>query len=168
MQVASSSALSSQLQALGIAALNQYQANGDFSFTVGGASANGDGGGASAGSSATGPAMTGSFSGASLIAVGTMSNGQLDPFSPQQIQSEEDMVANMRQQSFADSLQNFLNLSQASSPDGQIAASSYSDQQSFTGDNGLVSVAFNASYSLDPSGAGLPDSPPGTMQSITA
>ncbi|THD64341.1 hypothetical protein [Phenylobacterium sp.] len=152
MQVGSSAGMSPQLQALGSAALNKYQSGGDFSFTVD------DGGG---------DQLSGNTQSGSLIAVGTISpNGQMDPFSPAQVQSEENMVANMGQASFADSLQNFLTLAQAGSPNGQVAASSYSDQQQFTGDNGLVSAYFNTSFSLDPAGGGEPGSSPTSTQSI--
>jgi hypothetical protein len=59
------------------------------------------------------------------------------------------MVANMGQISFADSLQNFLALAQAGSPNGEVGASSYTDQQQFVGDNGLVSTYFDTSFSLN-------------------
>lgn len=167
MQVQSST-LWPQLQALQSAALNQYQ-GGDFSFTVGGDSGSGGGSASSASSSAGstgsgGPQLSGSFQTSSLIAVGTMQNGKLDPFSAAQIQSEESMEANAGQLSYEDSLQNFLTLAQAGSPNGQIAASSYTDQQSFVGDNGLISASYNTSFSLSPSGGAQQSS----MQPITA
>jgi hypothetical protein len=151
--------LSPQMQALGSAALSKYQSDDDFDFTV---DDSGDASGASAtGSTGAGAQLSGSLKSGSLIAVGTMSaDGQMVPFSAAQVQGEEAMAANMRQISFADSLQNFLTLAQAGSPDGQVGASSYSDQQQFTGDNGLVSTFSDTSFSLNPGSRG------GATQSI--
>ncbi len=151
MQISSTAALSPQLQALGSAALSKYQSGDNFTFTVddnGGGNANNS---SDAGSTGVGDQLSGSSKSGSLIAVGAMTpGGQLDPFSLTQIQSEEAMVANMGQISFADSLQNFLALAQAESPNGEVGASSYTDQQQFVGDNGLVSTYFDTSFSLNP------------------
>jgi hypothetical protein len=159
MQVGSSSSLAAQLQALESAAQAQYQAGSDFDFMVGqaGAASSGPAGGAAGASSGdptagatTGAAgagqLSGSFQSTSLIAVGTVgANGAVQMFSPQQIQGEEDDVAKMRQSAFTDSLQNFMTLAQEG---GQMGASSYTDQSSFTGDNGLISASFNSQFSL--------------------
>jgi hypothetical protein len=171
MQIGSPSALSPQLQALGSAALGAYQGADDFDFSIGdpedGASGASGAPGA-AGGAASGATLSGSMKSSSLIAVGTIdANGQMVPFSAAQVQGEEAMVSNMRQVSFADSLQNFLTLAQAGSPDGQVATSTYSDQQQFTGDNGLVSASFDTSFSLTSPGGGDP-STPGSTRSITA
>jgi hypothetical protein len=165
MQVGSSSLLP-QLQTLGSAALKKYESGGDFSFTVDDSdSADGS---ADAGASGGGDKLSGTFQTASLVAVGTMTaDGKLQPYSAAQVQGEEDMVANMGQIAFADSLQNFLTLAQAGSSSGQLAASSYSDQQSFIGDNGLVSATYSTSFSLSPGGS-QPYSTPGSTTSITA
>jgi hypothetical protein len=168
MQVGSST-LSPLLQALQSAALNQYQAGGDFGFSVGGP---GDGASDGDGSSGAGPAgsggqLSGSFKPLSLIAVGAMSaDGQLIPFSSAQIQSEEAMAANAQKIQFEDSLQNFLTLAQAGSANGQVGPASYRDQQQFVGDNGLVSVSSDTSFSLSPSGGGQQGSPSAPTQSI--
>jgi len=162
----SGATLSPQIQALGSAALNKYQSGGNFSFNV-----NDSGSGSScAGSTAAGDQLSGSFKTESLIAVGTMTpSGQLDPFSSAQIQSEQAMVANMGQISFADSLQNFLALAQAGSPNGEVGTSSFTDQQQFVGDNGLVSVSFNTSFSLNSANGGAQQgSSPGSTLSVTA
>jgi hypothetical protein len=169
MQVQSQTTLWPQLQALQSAALNQYQSGGNFSFTVGGGSGSSANSSSSAGSTGAGPQLSGSFKSGSLIAVGTMSNGQLDPFSSQQVQSEETMLANARQLSYEDSLQNFMTLAQAGSPNGQIAASSYTDQQQFVGDNGMISASFDTSFSLSPASGGAQQSSSSTlMQPIVA
>ncbi|MEJ0066222.1 MAG: hypothetical protein WDM85_13070 [Caulobacteraceae bacterium] len=164
MQVGSSTTLSQELQALGSAALDQYQGGGDFSFTVG------DTGDSSAGAGAAGAAnlLSGTFKPESLVAVGTMTpDGQLVPFSAAQVQSEENMVANMSHISYADSLQNFLALAQAGSANGQAGASSYSDQQQFVGDNGLVSANFDTSFSLNLADGAEQTSSSTSRQSIT-
>src|ERR1700761_8958209 len=135
MQVGSSAGLWPQLQALGGAALNQFQ-GGAFSFNVDDSD---DDGASGAGSTGAGDQLSGSSKSGSLIAVGTMSaSGKLTPFSAAQVQSEETMAAKMSQISFADSLQNFLTLAQAGSPSGQLAGASMTDQQSYTADNGLI------------------------------
>jgi hypothetical protein len=84
-----------------------------------------------------------------------MSDGTLKPFSSPQIQADESALAGVRQTAYADSLQNFLLLAQASSTNGQIGACSYSDQQQFSGDNGLISASFNTSLSLEPTSASV-------------
>ncbi len=163
MQVgSSSSSLSAQLQALQSAALGQYQAGSDFDFMVGQAgdassgddssSATGSATGAAAGSTpgATPGAgqLSGSFQSSSLYAVGTMgSNGVMQMFSPQQIQSEQDDLSKMRQSAYSDSLSNFMTLAQEG---GQMGGSSYTDQQSFTGDNGMISASFSSQFALGP------------------
>jgi hypothetical protein len=168
MQIGSPSALSPQLQALGSAALGAYQGADDFDFSIGDPEDGASGAPGAAGGAASGATLSGSMKSSSLIAVGTIdANGQMVPFSAAQVQSEEAMASNMRQVSFADSLQNFLTLAQASSPDGQVATSTYSDQQQFTGDNGLVSASFDTSFSLTSPGGGAP-STPGSTRSITA
>jgi hypothetical protein len=142
---------------------------GDFSFTVGDTGAGGSSAASSpsAASTGAGAQLSGSVQTDSLIAVGTMTaDGQMIPFSSAQVQSEEAMAANVGQLSYADSLQNFLTLAQAGSPDGQVSASSYKDSQQFTGDNGLIGVASFANYSLSPTGD---DAQQGSSsQSITA
>jgi hypothetical protein len=160
-----SNQMSPQLQALGSAALKKYQSGSNFSFTV-----NDSGTGTCSSGAAASDQLSGSVTTSSLIAVGTMTpGGQLDPFSSAQIQSEETMVANMGQISFADSLQNFLALAQAGSPNGEVTASSYTDQQQFVGDNGLVSMSYNTSFSLKPASDGTQQSSsPGSTLSITA
>ena len=142
----SSGTLSPQLQALGSAVLNTYQSGGNFSFNANYSGTSSS----SAESTSASDQLSGNVKTESLIAVGTMTpNGQLDPFSPAQIQSEDAIVANMGQISFADSLQNFLALSQAGSQNGEVGVSSYTDQQQFVGDNGLVSMSINTRFSLD-------------------
>jgi hypothetical protein len=147
MQIGSSSPLPTQLQTLENAALGKYQNGQDFNFVLNGLT--GETSGAS-GSSGSGYDLSGAFQAGSLIAVGTMSNGVLQPFSSQQIQDEESSLAEMRQTAFTDSLQNFLSMAQESSVNGQIGSCSYSDQQEFTGDNGLISASFDTSLSLNP------------------
>lgn len=177
MQVGSTSSLSSQLQALENAALGQYQSTQNFNFLLTQANQTDDsssssdsassGGGSSssssdsasqssASSSAGGYQLSGSFTGASVYAVGTFgTDGQLNYFSPQQIQSEQDAIATVRQSSYADALQNFMTLSQAG---GQIGSGTYNDQVSFTADNGLVGGNFDTSLTLKPVGGGVPSS----------
>jgi hypothetical protein len=169
MQVGSSAMLP-QLQALGSAALNKYQSGGNFSFTVDDNAGSNVNSSSSTGSTSAGNQLSGSSKFGSLIAVGTLTpGGQLTPFSSAQIQSEETMVANMGQISYADSLQNFLTLAQAGSSNGQVGASSYTDQQQFVGDNGLVSTYFDTSFSLNPAGSGAQqNSSSASTLSITA
>lgn len=170
---ASGTTLSQQLQALESATLSKYQNGNNFKFDV--SDGAGDAGASSTDASttkstATGDQLSGSFTSDALIAVGTITpDGKLDPFSSAQVQSEMAMVANMGQISFADSLQNYLALAQAGSPTGEISASSYSDQQRFVGDNGLVSVAYNTSFALQPAGGTTESVPsPGSTLSTTA
>jgi len=107
----------------------------------------------SSSSGSSGYQLTGSFTGGSLIAVGTMNpDGTMTPFSRAQVQSEEDLASNARQSAYGNALQNFMALNQASG--GQI--DSVSDQESFTADNGLVSGNYDASLTLKPVGGGVP------------
>jgi hypothetical protein len=151
MQVGSSTSLSAQLQALESAAQTQYQDGGDFDFMVGQASGSGSVGSSSSSSSSSGAAgsdgqLSGSFQSSSIMAVGTVgANGVVSLFSPQQIQDEQHDLAKMRQSAFSDSLSNFMTLAQAG---GQMGTSSYTDQQSFTGDNGAISANFSSQFSL--------------------
>ncbi len=157
MQVGSTgSSLQSQLRALENAALGQYQAGQNFSLLLqtGGNSSTSSSSSSSSSSSGSGFQMSGSFTGGSLIAVGTMgANGQMTPFSQQQVQSEEDVANNARQSAYGSALQNFMTLSQAG---GQI--DSFNDQESFTADNGLVSGNYDTSLTLKPVGGGVPSS----------
>ena len=171
MKVGSTNDLSSQLQALENAALGQYQSSQNFNFLLqqagqtdqaGGGSASSSSSSTSSGSSTSsqsssssgGYELSGSFTGSSLYAVGTFgADGQLNYFSPQQIQSEQNAIATVRQSSYADALQNFMTLSQAG---GQIGGGSYNDQVSFTADNGLVGGNFDTSLTLKPVGGGVP------------
>jgi hypothetical protein len=171
MQVGSSTGPSAQLQALENAAAGKYQTGQDFSFLlqlangtvsdastapVSAASSSGsssgdttDTGSSNAGSSSSGSyLMSGSVQQGSLIAVGTMtSSGQMVPFSQQQVQSEEAAANNASQTAYSDSLQNFMTLSQAS---GQMEATTLSDKEQFTADNGLVSGFIDTNFSLKP------------------
>jgi hypothetical protein len=156
VQVGSSSPLSGQFQELESAAVGKYQDGQDFNFILNEVAGNGGGASSSSGAAtaAGGYSLSGGFQSGSLIAVGTMSNGRLQPFSSQQIQSEESALTSMGQTAYADSLQNFLSLAQASSLNGQIGACSYNDQQQFCGDNGLISASFDTNLSLNPASAG--------------
>jgi len=163
----SGSSLSSQLQALENAALGQYQSSGNFNFLLQQANQTDDSSGSTSTSSSSssstsssssssnsngGYQLSGSFVGSSLIAVGTMGpNGQMTPFSQAQVQSEESLANNARQTAYGNALQNFMALSKAG---GQL--DSFSDQESFTADNGLVSGNFDTSLSLKPVGGGVP------------
>lgn len=169
MQIGSSNSLSAQLKALENAALGQYQSNQDFSLLVqqagGGTSADQSSStdssadsssstdSSSSSSSSGGYQLSGTFSGSSVIAVGTMSNGQLVPFSQAQIQSEEAAVATARQNAYANALQNFMTLSEAG---GQLGTTTFTDKEQFTADNGLVGGNFDTSLSLKPVGGGVP------------
>jgi hypothetical protein len=77
-------------------------------------------------------------------------DGQVTLFPQAQIQSEESDLAQMRQTSYSDSLQNFMMLAQAGETNGQVGAATYADQQQFTGDNGLISASFDTSLTLTP------------------
>ncbi|HMA50588.1 MAG TPA: hypothetical protein VKP60_12595 [Magnetospirillaceae bacterium] len=165
MKIGSTNDLSSQLQALENAALGQYQSSQNFNFLLqqtgqtgqadsSSASSSSSSSTSSQSSSASGYQLAGSFTGGSIYAVGTFgANGQLNYFSPQQIQSEQNAIATVRQSSYADALQNFMTLSQAG---GQIGGGSYNDQVSFTADNGLVGGNFDTSLTLKPVGGGVP------------
>lgn len=171
MKVGSTNDLSSQLQALETAALGQYQSNQGFNFLLqqanqtdgsgGSSSSSGKSGSSSSSSSSTsqtsgssGYQLSGSFTGDALIAVGTMSaNGQMTPFSQQQVQSEESAVASARKSAYANALQNFMTLSQAS---GQMSGGTFTDQQSYVSANGMVSANFDTSLTLKPVGGGVP------------
>ena len=88
-----------------------------------------------------------------MIAVGTMNaDGTMTPFSQAQVQSEEDLANNARQTAYGNALQNFMALNQAAG--GQI--NSFTDQESFTADNGLVGGNYDTSLSLKPVGGGVP------------
>jgi hypothetical protein len=167
MQVGSSgSSLQSQLQALENAALGQYQAGQDFSLllqTGGNSSSNSSTSSSSSGGTSTssssstssdtsGYQLSGSFTGASVIAVGTMNpDGTMTPFSQAQVQSEEDLANNARKAAYGNALQNFMALSQAG---GQI--DSFTDRESFTADNGLVGGNYETSLTLKSVGGGVP------------
>ncbi len=171
MQVGSSSTLTSQMQTLENAALGKYQDSQDFSFLLqtdqsgnldssSGSSDSGSSGSSSSGSTdtgtdtSTGYQMSGSFTGGSIYAVGTMNaNGQMTPFSQQQIQSEQDAIQTQRKAAYSDALQNFMTLSQAS---GQLANTTMNDQVQFTGDNGLIGGSFDTSLSLKTVGGSVP------------
>jgi hypothetical protein len=73
------------------------------------------------------------------------------PFSPQQVQSEETAVNAAGNAAYSNALQNFLMLSQAG---GQTGATSLSDHEQFTADNGLIAGSFDTSFSLEPVGGG--------------
>ncbi len=155
MQVGSARSLQAQLQSLENAALGQYQGGQPFSFALDQATqAAGGSTGASdsTGSTGTSPAgLSGRFSGGYLYAVGTMGpDGQMVPYSAQQVQSEIAAAQNVQKTAYGDSLQNFLALAQAADPAGQIGAASYSDQQNFVGDNGNISVQTDTSFALKP------------------
>jgi hypothetical protein len=153
MQVNSSTGLSAQLQALETAALKQQQA-ASSGFAVPTPQ--------TAGSSATtinatsgGQQLNSSFQMSSLVAVGTVgANGQVQLFSQDQIDGEYAAVAKMGQTAYANALQNFMTLSQQADTTGQPATSSYTDQASFVGDNGLISANFDSSFTLGPAGGG--------------
>ena len=164
MQVGSSgSSLQSQLEALENAARGQYQAGQDFSLLLqtGGNSSTSSSSSSSSsstsnsGTSSSGPSgyqLSGSFTGASVIAVGTMNpDGTMTPFSQAQVQSEENLANNARQTAYGNALQNFMALSQAG---GQI--DSFTDRESFTADNGLVGGNYETSLTLKPVGGGVP------------
>jgi hypothetical protein len=182
MQVGSSgNSLQSQLQALESAALGQYQSSQlgqSFNFLLqtadNGSSSSSSSSTSSSSSSSTsssssssstasqssstgsgsGYQLSGSFTSDSLIAVGTMGPNGLIPFSQQQVQSEENSVASAGQSAYADALQNFMTLSQASGQQG----GTYTDQQSYTSANGMVSANFDTSLTLKPVGGGVPSS----------
>jgi hypothetical protein len=158
MRVNSSAGLSAQLQALENAALSQYANGPSFAQAAGqvaGASATQQAEGASnttVNATSGGQTLTGSFRAFSLVAVGTLGpDGQMQLFPQSQIDSEYASVNQMAQTAYANSLQNFLSLSQQADPTGQVAASSYSDQAHFIGDNGLISTGYDANYALNPS-----------------
>jgi hypothetical protein len=148
MQVGSTSGLSASLQSLEISAQNQYQANGDFSFAVDQAmAAQGTGGSSPSGGASK---LSGSFQSSSVYAVGTFgADGHVNLFSQQQIQQELGELANARETSYGDTLQNFLTLAQAASPDGgPTQPASLTDTQQFTGDNGLIGGSFTTHLEL--------------------
>jgi hypothetical protein len=171
MQV-SGSALSAPFQQIENSVMSEFESNqgADFSFLLnmpdsGGASSSDDSASTSASaasSSSAGSTASSSSSGSSsgyqvsgssqssmLYAVGTMNpDGSLNMFSPQQIADEKATASKMNQQAFADSLQNFLTLAQAGDSNGQIANASFTDQQSFVGDNGLISGGSQTSFSV--------------------
>lgn len=159
MQVNSSAGLSAQLQALENAALSQYGNGPSFAQAAqqaAGGSTTPAGGSSTTTVNATsgGQTLTGSFRATSLVAVGTLGpDGQMQLFPQSQIDSEYASVAQMAKSAYANSLQNFLSLSQQADPTGQGAASSYSDQAHFIGDNGLISTGYDANYALNPSGS---------------
>jgi hypothetical protein len=74
-------------------------------------------------------------------------------FPQSQIDSEYASVNQMAQTAYANSLQNFMTLSQQADPTGQGGPSSYTDKASFIGDNGMISVGYDANYALNPSGS---------------
>lgn len=180
MQVGSSTSSASQLQALENAALGAYQSNQDFSFLLqatqsgqvtGSETTDGSSGSSgstssfsSSGSSTSGSSsassssdggwqLSGSITGGEVYAVGTMTGGVLQPFSQQQIQGELNAIDKVRQTAYADSLQNFMTLSEAG---GQMGGGTYSDHVEFTADNGLVGGNFDTSFSLKPVGGAVP------------
>ncbi|HTH96023.1 MAG TPA: hypothetical protein VL574_01330 [Stellaceae bacterium] len=138
------------MQALENAALGQYRSGPSFDVALN--AAMGADGSTVAGSGAAGDMqLSGTFKGESLIAVGRMdADGQMIPFSAEQVQKEETAAASMQQTSYADSLHNFLLLAQESSTNGQIGPASYTDHQSFVGDDGLISTSYDTSLSLNP------------------
>jgi hypothetical protein len=148
MQVAPPNNLSPQLQSLGSAALGKYQSGQDFNFLLDAASTSAGGNGQSSTAAGNSFVMSGSFRPTSLVAVGTIGpGGTLKPFSPEQVQNEEAAVNQESASAYADALQNFLTLSQAS---GQMGTTTLSDHQEFTADDGLISGSFDTSFSLKP------------------
>ena len=154
MQVTSSSISADLLQSLIAAARKKYQAGQNFDFDVSGQDANSASSASSASSSANSsaqgsPAISGSFQSASLVAVGTFSpDGTYNPFPKAQVDQEEAQVADYRQSTYADALQNFMTLAQIGSTGGSVGSASYSDTQSFTSSNGLVSGSFKSNFDL--------------------
>ena len=158
MQIGSSSDLAKQLQALQNAANGQSQSGSDFSLLMqtggSGASPAISSGSSESSSSSDGWQLSSSSTTDSLIAVGTMgANGQMTPFSQQQIQSEEQAVAKAGKNAYSDALQNFMTLSQAS---GQLSGGTYTDQQSYVASNGMVAANFDTTLTLKPVGGGIP------------
>jgi hypothetical protein len=150
MQVGSAPGTSAALSALQTSAQDQYQDGSDFSFALTQAMA-GQGG-------ATSPTLTlaGDFQSSSVYAVGTVgADGQVNLFSQEQIQQEQGALANARKLAYANALQNFLTLAQATSPTSEpLQASSLTDEQQFVGDNGLISASFTSQLSLQPGSGG--------------
>lgn len=171
MQVGSSGDLASQLQTLENAALGKYQDSQGFNFLLqqadqtdqagGSSSSSGTSSGstnqASSGSSSGSPggyAFSGSFTGTSLIAVGTFgADGHMIPFSQQQIQSEYAAVANAGKSAYANALQNFMTLSEAG---GQLSTGTLTDHESYSSGDGMVSANFDTSLTLKTVGGGVP------------
>ena len=117
MQVGSSNDLAKQMQALQNAALGQSQGGGsEFSLLM------------QTGGSGFSPAIS------------SGSSGSAAPGAGQQSKSEGQAVAKAGRNAYADALQNFLTLSQAS---GQLAG-------------GMVSANFDTSLTLKPAGGGVP------------
>ena len=174
VQVNSSNSLSAQqLQALENTALGQYQSQTGTDFSklmkqVDDVAQEGDQapdattqiGTATTISAKEGNSqLTGSFSVDALVAVGTFgANGKVNLFPEQQINAEYSALANASQASFSDSLQNFLTLSQQASPAGASGPSTFSDQEQFSIDGGLVSGNFDTSLSLKSAGGSMPTS----------
>lgn len=148
MQIGATAGLSASLQALESAAENQYQAGSDFSFALDQATAAQGAGGSSDSSGAS--KLSGNFQSSVVYAVGTFNpDGSVNLFPPQQVQQELGDLANARQLSYGDTLQNFLTLAQAASPDGgPTQPASLTDSQQFTGDNGLVGASFTTHLDL--------------------
>lgn len=152
MQVNPSTSLSSQLQVLENAALGQYQGGSSFANMLQQIT--------DSSSSTTnvnvksgGDQLTGTFQTGALIAVGTVgANGQTQLYPEQQIEQEYAAVDQMGQTTYSNALQNFLTLSQqanSASPSGQAAGTStYTDQASFVGDNGMISTVFDTNLTL--------------------
>jgi hypothetical protein len=146
VHAAATSAPASPLQSLQTAAANQYDPAQNFDVLV-----DQPGDAPQTAGSAPGYQLSGSFQSGALVAVGSVSeDGQVTLFPQAQIQSEESDLAQMRQTSYSDSLQNFMMLAQAGETNGQVGAATYADQQQFTGDNGLISASFDTSLTLTP------------------
>jgi hypothetical protein len=118
MQVNSSTSLSAQLQALENQALSQYANGPSFAQAAqqaGGGATTPAGGSSNTTINATsgGQTLTGNFRAFSLVAVGALGpDGQMQLFPQSQIDSEYASVNQMAQTAYANSLQNFMTLSQ--------------------------------------------------------
>jgi hypothetical protein len=143
MQIGASAGFSAQWQTLENAAKGNYQDSQDFdavlqmmndsTSTAGSGSSGGDSintGASSAGSTASGDQNSGKLQMRALVAVGTRSSdGQMTPYSTQQLQSEKAEMNKEGASVYADALQNFMTFSQAN---GQAAtAAAMSDPSQF-------------------------------------
>lgn len=76
-------------------------------------------------------------------------DGGVNLFAQQQVPQELGDLANARQLSYGDTLQNFLTLAQAASPEGgPTQPASLTRTQQFTGDNGLIGASFTTHLEL--------------------